>query len=354
MMQAVRDALTGISFEPGSTHTGLWLDKFLPEQEVKDAGSGSNGNPRTVHYKRVVELGISKDYRAFFTRWQRALQALGARMRTARVKTRMVVGLGAESVMETAIALHRTYGVPYIPGSALKGLAATFARKYLGWDTQKEDYQILFGTVESAGYVTFFDALYVPGSTQKDRPLALDMITVHHPDYYQGKSAPPADWDNPTPVSFVTAQGKYLLALAGPADWVDVAFHILGLALEQEGVGAKTAIGYGRLTVSSPDDQDHPQSDATSVVSKKPAGTPQQQEEQPSKHWPWRKGRIDKTGRYVIDLQDPNKRYRFDRAHVLPKGYTPPRKAEVEFVVRQRPDGTRVVWVKKKYHILSE
>jgi len=44
--------------------------------------------------------------------------------------------------------------------------------------------------------------------------------------------------------------GKYLLALAGPPDWVDVAFYILGLALKHEGVGAKTAVGYGRLQLS--------------------------------------------------------------------------------------------------------
>ena len=255
-MQAVRDALNNISPEPGSTHAGLWLDKFLAEQEVKGADSGSNGNPRTEHYKNVVRLEVPQIYRLFFERWQRTLQALGARtpqitVKTskARVKTRMVVGLGAESVLETSITLHRTYGVPYIPGSALKGLAANYARKYLDWTTNSEEYRTLFGDPQSAGFVVFFDALYVPGSTRGDKPLALDVITVHHPDYYQGKNAAPADWDNPNPVPFVTAQGEYLLALAGPPDWVDVAFYILGLALEHEGVGAKTAIGYGRLEV---------------------------------------------------------------------------------------------------------
>ena len=229
---------------PGSTHTGLWLDKFLLYQEVK--GAGAEGNPRAQHYQSVVHLKVPQAYRDFFERWQRALQTLGARTQHIRVKTRMVVGLGAESVLETSITLHRTYGVPYIPGSALKGLAASYARKYLGWKTDSDEYRTLFGDTESAGVVVFFDALYVPKSAQGDKPLSPDVITVHHPDYYQGKAAP-ADWDSPTPVPFVTAQGEYLLALAGPPDWVDVAFHILGLALEHEGVGAKTAIGYGRL-----------------------------------------------------------------------------------------------------------
>ncbi len=253
-MQAIRDTLRNISPEFGSTHAGLWLDKFLAKQEVKGAGSGSEGNPRAQHYKSVVQLKAPQIYHYFLNRWKDTLRTLGAKTRTVKVKTRMVVGLGAESVLETSITLHRTYGVPYIPGSALKGLAASYARKYLGWKTDSDEYRTLFGDPKSAGFVVFFDALFDPDSKQEngqplDRPLALDVITVHHPDYYQGKNAAPADWDNPTPVPFVTAQGEYLLALAGPADWVDVAFHILGLALEQEGVGAKTAIGYGRLKI---------------------------------------------------------------------------------------------------------
>ena len=42
-------------------------------------------------------------------------------------KTRLVVGLGDESVYETSIKLHRNYGVPYIPGSALKGVAKHYS-----------------------------------------------------------------------------------------------------------------------------------------------------------------------------------------------------------------------------------
>lgn len=251
-MKARRDALKGVLHEPGSTHAGLWLDKYLEEQEVKGETTGSGGNPRTRHYQIGVELGVPAFYQAYYERWTRTLKAFGAKMRTARVKTRMVVGLGAESVLETSITLHRTCGVPFIPGSALKGLAASYARKYLGWGTKSEEYTTLFGDTDSAGYVTFFDAMYVPGTAPHDRPLALDVMTVHHPEYYQGKDAPPADWDNPNPVSFVTAQGEYLLALAGPQDWVDVAFYLLKMALAHEGVGAKTAIGYGRLVLSDP------------------------------------------------------------------------------------------------------
>jgi CRISPR-associated protein Cmr6 len=170
----------------------------------------------------------------------------------------MVVGLGAESILETSIALHRTYGVPYIPGSALKGLAAAAAHKQLQdprWHKTGEDgkigewHRILFGDQESSGYVIFHDALWVPeGGTL---PLDLDVMTVHHPKYYQG-DAPPADWDNPTPVAFVSARGKYLLAVTGPEEWADAAMEILRDALENDGIGANTAAGYGRLQAALP------------------------------------------------------------------------------------------------------
>ena len=172
---------------------------------------------------------------------------------------RMVVGLGGEGVLETAITLHRTYGVPYIPGSALKGLAASYARLRLGaeWHQNTPNakaYQIVFGQTEDAGYVTFYDALYVPGSGHNSgrgpRALYPDVLTVHHAAYYRGEDAAPADWDSPNPVPLLAATGRYLIAVAGESGWErwrDAAFEVLKLALSEEGVGAKTSSGYGRL-----------------------------------------------------------------------------------------------------------
>lgn len=81
------------------------------------------------------------------------------------------------------------------------------------------------------------------------------MITTHHRDYYVGGTKPPADWDNPVPVPFLTATGCYLIALNGPAEWVDRALTILGMALRDSGIGAKTAAGYGRMKLLDTDRQ---------------------------------------------------------------------------------------------------
>lgn len=253
-MATRRQALEDI--EPdASTHAGLWLETGL--RDVSEKGSARQDHLVTV----LQTVKAPEGYGRFFKRWKSGLETLKpcTRMVEAKVLGRMVVGLGAESVLETSIALHRTYGVPYIPGSALKGLAAAAAHKFLENDKWKkpsadkeigESHRVMFGDTESSGYVTFHDALWIPEGDGRSLPLDLDVMTVHHPDYYQGKeNAPPADWDSPTPVAFVSAQGKYLLAVTGPEEWVGAALEILAEALERDGIGAKTAAGYGRMKV---------------------------------------------------------------------------------------------------------
>ena len=247
MIQFRRDSLTKIAQPPAEAHAGLWLDKFFPGDDAQTA--------KAEHVKQVTKVSIPEAYTTFFRRWNQTLTSLGADCRPFRTEGRLAVNLGAEGVLETSIALHRTYGMPYIPGSALKGLAAHFVTEYFKddpvWDVETRRY--LFGDTTSAGYVTFYDALYMPGT---GKGLVPDIITVHHPEYYQGAKpiysqtlelAPPADWDSPTPIPFITVNGTFLLALSGPSDWVKAAFEVLELALVREGVGAKTSSGYGRM-----------------------------------------------------------------------------------------------------------
>jgi CRISPR-associated protein Cmr6 len=217
-----------------------------------------SGNPDNQHlYKQFYE-----------SRWVNTLAAHGAHCREARTLGRMVIGLGDASVLETSVTLHRTYGVPYIPGSALKGLAAAFVRTRLAntewgkWDDEHKPqhwiaakpYEVVFGDTAQAGYITFFDALYVPNTGHNEQALYPDVITVHHPDYYQDKGNPPADWDSPTPIPFLSATGNYLIALAaqpGCDAWVNLTFDLLGHALRELGIGAKTSSGYGRMELTS-------------------------------------------------------------------------------------------------------
>lgn len=249
-MSTRRVSLSGITLtEAPNAHAELWLDKYIDDQ--------ADSKKQSDFLAKVSAIPTPEAYVAFYNRWTQMLDALGAKKRPAHVKARMIVGLGDESVLETSIALHRTYGVPYIPGSALKGLAASYARQKLGEDWQKNSkandaYKVVFGNTDDAGYITFFDALYRPKTGFNQRALHPDVMTVHHRNYYQNSATPPADWDDPNPVPFLTATGDYMIALAAPEmdeqdAWIEKTFTILKYALADMGIGAKTSSGYGRL-----------------------------------------------------------------------------------------------------------
>jgi CRISPR-associated protein Cmr6 len=253
------------------TNAGLWFDKYITKQDREDTES------RRCLIEEVCALPIPTAYRSYFERWQQALiDEYGAQTRRAQVKGRMIVGLGSESVLETSISLHRTYGVPYIPGSALKGLAANYARLRLGegWQKGGKYYKVVFGNTDDAGYITFFDALYVPDPGPEKKALYPDVITVHHQSYYQGANDAPADTDNPTPVPFLSATGIYLIALAAPDlqhpdRWLAATFKIVEEAFKTFGVGAKTSSGYGRLELKI-DNKDRPPTSTGSVRTVQP------------------------------------------------------------------------------------
>lgn len=232
-------------------HAGLWLDKFLTDQAQGD----EEAKPATQLVKEVSSIGEPAGYNQFYNRWLNTLSQLGVRPRPMKINGRLAIGLGRASVIETGVTLHHTYGVPVIPGSSLKGLASTYADQYLAntlWKKGKEAHDALFGTTKTAGVVTFFDALPLPGQSQLLRP---DVITVHHPDYYQGQNTPPADWDSPNPIPFLTVTGTFLVALQpapGAAGWEEMAYGILGQAAAELGAGAKTSSGYGRFRLDEP------------------------------------------------------------------------------------------------------
>lgn len=175
------------------------------------------------------------------------------------VDWRMVIGLGGEHVQETNMTLDYIYGIPYIPGSAFKGVVRGWViqedfgndEKLAMQDIQpgdsadlkekKKNFLAIFGGAGSAGHVQFLPAYPIDNVT-----LSLDIMNPHFSDYYTGTS-PPTDTQNPKPIKFLTVEQapfrfvilskeQHLTKIA--EDWVDK-------ALKGKGFGAKTAIGYG-------------------------------------------------------------------------------------------------------------
>ncbi|WP_437494726.1 type III-B CRISPR module RAMP protein Cmr6 [Sorangium sp. So ce1014] len=249
-------------------HAGLLLDKMLvwPDPPAPERSSGVEPGKEALRalLEQAVRIKVPEGYpRAFAQRRSRLEQLTGGvergatQLRCATAKGRLVVNLGAAAARETNIALLHTWGVPYIPGSALKGLASAAAHGagVPAWQKpdertnmlQGEDHRLLFGDTTESGCVVFHDAWWIPEGSQL--PLDLDTMTVHHRGYYQGDGSPPADHDEPNPVAFLTARGAFLIALTGPEEWVEAAFDWLDVGFNHDGIGAKTAAGYGRMSL---------------------------------------------------------------------------------------------------------
>lgn len=165
---------------------------------------------------------------------------------------RLAAGLGNNAnAHEVGLSLHGTYGWPVIPGSSLKGLALAWARS--SPEVKPDDVERVFGTTRHVGSVRFLDAIPV------GRPVAVeaDVLTPHVKPYYDSVASgtgrpliPPAEYHNPEPVTFLTVRGTYAVDLYGPdQEDLKLAAGWLRQAGDELGAGAKTAAGYGYLTV---------------------------------------------------------------------------------------------------------
>jgi len=188
---------------------------------------------------------------AWKRRWEGVLRWYERHGREVRVFSlkpvwRFVVGLGAAHVLETGITLHRISGLPVIPGSGLKGAARAYAMLVEKRNEEDAEVRAVFGTQKEAGSVVFLDAIPLVAPS-----FALDIMNSHYPKYYESKGRkPPADWESPNPVFFLTVERTpYQFALIGrkrgAVAEVEAAERWLRGALCELGIGAKTSAGYG-------------------------------------------------------------------------------------------------------------
>lgn len=206
-------------------------------------------------------------------------------------------GLGNEHPLENGFAFLNPYGLPYLPGSGIKGVLRQAARELAsgdwgdshGWSEEKthqvgkidlSTIDALFG-LESEdgdskhvrGALSFWDAIpQIPGDS-----LAVDIMTPHQGHYYQqrtdrksGDSTSPHDSGAPNPITFLTLppgtgfafhvvcdvarleHSDHGLApdLAHNQRWQTLLTAAFEHAFEWLGFGAKTAVGYGAMQVN--------------------------------------------------------------------------------------------------------
>ncbi|HET6377349.1 MAG TPA: type III-B CRISPR module RAMP protein Cmr6 [Methylocella sp.] len=270
-------------------HPGLILQRYLISQSDPEERRKLLDATREAARSDLLRAVYAEAYR----RWERSF-AGDRPFRSERLTTagRLIVGLGSENVLETGLRLHHTYGVPIIPGSALKGLASHYCddvwgQRHLGDNAPQENkrfrrkrsadkvegdyHRLLFGTTEDGSVITFHDAWIVPESVD-DGALRLDVMTPHHPQWQSENAPAPTDFDSPNPVSFLSVAGTFdvRLSWSGLADtppekaeaWTGLAMEILREALAEWGAGGKTSSGYGQLVPGSRDESATPSSAA--------------------------------------------------------------------------------------------
>src|SRR5574337_1019316 len=199
-------------------------------------------------------------------------------------------GLGNEHPLENGFAFLNPYGLPYLPGSGIKGVLRQAARELAGgdwgdthgWSEEKihllgcielPTTDVLFGRETEGGdsdhvhgALSFWDAIpQIPGDH-----LAVDVMTPHQSHYYQqrkdrksGDSTSPHDSGAPNPISFLTLPPGTGFAfhvvcdvahltrlapdLADSQRWQQLLTAAFEHAFEWLGFGAKTAVGYGAM-----------------------------------------------------------------------------------------------------------
>jgi CRISPR-associated protein Cmr6 len=271
--------------QEGAEHFGLyWRYGGMP-QGFNNQGA-SRSSYHSAHITHVLAMAQAANwfstvhashYKGAYARWSKWLKSLtGTNTLEATVATRLHIGLGAETVHDTQVLLHPVTGMPYLPGSTLKGaLRAWLERgiKHLKLEPSnapavnelQECLRALLGHdgtngPRQAGAASFFDAWWVPGDPKKG-PLVREVETPHHSKYYTGGQAQPTAWDNPIPIAQIAVQGSFLLAInvrdkeVGSA-WATQLLNYLAQALQDPihgGLGGKArSAGYGRFTSTAP------------------------------------------------------------------------------------------------------
>ena len=237
-------------------------------------------------------------------------EPIGMCIMEATTAYRLAIGMGYPSLFENGLLFHHTYGVPYIPGESLKGLARAVlllsiyekeeVKSKFGSLSQLEEYLLkkskdfekdertslldrleieiifdednfkikkahrvfreIFGTTERRGQVIFFDAF--PKNFIPSEHLEIDIMNVHYQSYYQNKKEP-GDWEDPNPVKFLVVKEGVTFSICidveplsndfdkeKTIEIIEIVRRLLKVGLENFGLGGKKRKGYGWFEVS--------------------------------------------------------------------------------------------------------
>lgn len=259
---------------------GLWFNKYIPRPDPFQ-----KNNKEKVDYKSCVEKfkkikkgellqGLLDKKNADLDSFCTLLSPTHFLVRKrARLISPLITGIGETHPGEVGMVFDHSLGIPYLPASGIKGvhrLLFTIAGiKSLSEDFLKnksveekdidEDIPAVYGTNENRGNVIFLDTY-----PEEVPDLHVDIMNPHYNKYYQSdekRVEAPRDNENPVPIQFLvvkpgtvftfrTLVAKNMNNSEAVRDKIEKAL----LDILENGVGAKTSIGYGRFQVISDSD----------------------------------------------------------------------------------------------------
>ncbi len=247
-------------------HAGLIFDRYLPlwaeDGDYRDRAT----RELLACFARATRVSPQDERAAALAtrlaRLDRLCRLRGGQWFEATLASPLVIGLGLPHPTENGFLFDPVLGLPWLPGTAVKGLCRRGAT-LLGAD--EEEIGRLLGPEPEpdeqwSGAVAFLDAW--PTRWPK---LAVQVITPHYVSYYRSRleGGPREDFwdephglDDPVPIYFlgVEAGTSYRFAClprpdACAAD-LDTVREWLACGLEVLGAGGKTAVGYGAFDVA--------------------------------------------------------------------------------------------------------
>jgi CRISPR-associated protein Cmr6 len=273
----------------------LWLNKLIPlnnERNCKACDKQGNDKEAVQYYEsKYNELKTEATLQKLIAEKHESLEhyckiyeKAGYKIIyfNAALKSPLITGIGQTHPNEVGMVFDHTIGIPYIPASSVKGIAR-FAHmleliksddlfdytdsdkdgEYIVESNLKTLIPAIFGgdadeekagkkkTKKLKGKVIFLDAY--PDNIPD---LHVDIMNPHYGEYYSDdkNKIPPADYLDPTPIKFLTVKPgtifRFKALVSKDSDFLleplKTAFQN---ALEDEGVGAKTAVGYGRFEI---------------------------------------------------------------------------------------------------------
>lgn len=218
-----------------SANAGLLLQRGLSQWDKDDKSAKED------LIERIGKISRPDLYNKAYQRWLKITSDNSRYAFTAaKIVGRLYTGLSSATALETGISTHHTYGMPMLAGSSIKGAVANYAEQI---ELPENIRRMLFGDENNAGAVVWHDAWWIPSSGQ---PFVGEIITVHHQDYYSGQQEKADELEDPVPNQQIATQGSfYFVVEAVNQTWAEFAKNLLLQMLANQGMGSKTASGYG-------------------------------------------------------------------------------------------------------------